>query len=92
MKKREERKEALWRALVLVVSGVILWVWGYLAYLLIIINWLIVLIAGYRKREIAEFIEYWNTEVYRFFRYLSGISNERPFPFSEMQRMGGFEK
>jgi hypothetical protein len=29
----------------------------------------------------AEFCNMWNYQGYRFIRYLSFISNERPFPF-----------
>lgn len=92
MSKKGERKEALFRVLVLIVSGIILYVWAYLSYLLILINWLIALISGKRERGIAEFVEYWSSQVYLFFRYLSGLTNERPFPFENLKRISKFQK
>ena len=86
-----ERKEAWFRIIVLVVTGVVLGVWSYLVCVLAIVHWLVVVFTGKRVKGIAEFLEYWNTESYKFYRYISGVSNQRPFPFSEMQRMGKFK-
>ena len=86
-----ERKEAWFRIVVLIVTGIILGVWGYLVAVLGIIHWLIMIFAGKRNKGIAEFLEYWNTENYRFYKYLTGVSNERPFPFTDMQRISKFK-
>jgi hypothetical protein len=87
-----ERSEALLRIVVCIVSGVILYVWGYLWIVLVLANWIYALFVGKRSKDLAEFNEYYNTELYRFARYLSGMRNERPFPFTSMQRMSKFEK
>ncbi len=87
-----ERKEAFFRILVLIVTGIVLGVWGYVVFLLMLVNWLIALFAAKRNRGIAEFCEYWNTESYKFYKYLSGMTNERPFPFSELERFSKFRK
>lgn len=86
-----ERKEAWFRILVLIITGIILEVWKALIIVLAIINWLIVVFSGKRNKGIAEFCEYWNSEKYRFFRYLTFITNERPFPFTEMKRLSKFK-
>jgi len=91
-KKMSERKEAWFRIIVLVVSGIILGIWKALIVILGIINWLITVFSGKRSRELANFCEYWNTEVYKFVRYLSFVSNTRPFPFTEMERISKFER
>ncbi len=57
-----------------------------------IVNWLVVLISGKRDRGISDFCEYWNSEIYRFMRYLTLETNERPFPFTSMKKLGKFEK
>ncbi len=90
-KKEFEKKEALFRILVLIITGIILMVWRSLIIVLIIINWLIVLISGRRNKELALFCEYRNTEWYKFIRYMTFVSNERPFPFSKMERMSKFK-
>ena len=87
-----ERVELLWRILVATVSGVILGVWGYLIAILAIVNFIIVLFTNKRNRNIAEFCEYWNSESYRYYRYLTFITNEKPFPFENLKKLGKFEK
>lgn len=91
VKKLSQRKEALFRILVAFVSGIILSVWRVLTIVLAIVNLFMVLFTRKRNKEIAEFCEYWNTEVYKFIRYLTFVSNKRPFPFSEMERISKFE-
>ena len=76
-----ERKEGWFRILVAIVSGIILSIWKALIVFLSIINWLLVVIFGKRNRELAEFCEYWNSEMYRYLRYLTFVTNKRPFPF-----------
>ena len=87
-----ERKEAWFRILVLIVSGIILSIWQVLVKILLIVNWFIVVFSGKRNKELAMFCEYWNTEVYKLIRYLTFVSNERPFPFTNMERISKFEK
>lgn len=92
MTKKSERKEAWFRIIVLIVSGIILGVWKSLICVLAIVNWLIVVFSGKRSKALAEFSEYWNTETYKFIRYMTFISNKRPFPFSSMEKISKFEK
>lgn len=91
-KKRIEQQEALFRIIVAIISGIILEVWKYLIYALAILNWIITLFAGKRNKEIASFSEYWNTEVYKFIRYMTFVSNKRPFPFSNLEKISKFSK
>jgi predicted membrane-bound mannosyltransferase len=91
MAKKSERKEALMRILVCIISGIILKVWNVLVVILALVNWLITIISGKRNRELANFCEYWNTEFYKFARYLTAESNVRPFPFSNVERMSKFQ-
>jgi hypothetical protein len=91
MVKKSERVELFWRILVSVVSGIILGVWRYLVFVLAVVNFIIVLFSGKRNKEMANFCEYWNSEAYRYMRYLTFETNERPFPFTSMKRLGKFE-
>jgi len=86
-----ERKEALFRLVVLVITGIILYLWGYLTGFLALIHFLYALISGKRSRSIGNFVEYWNTESYKFYRYISGVTNQRPFPFSNIERISKFK-
>ena len=85
-----ERKEAWFRIIVAIVSGIILGIWGYLIKILGVVNWLIVVFSGKRNKDLANFSEYFNTEVYKFTRYLTFVTNKRPFPFSSMERISKF--
>ena len=91
MARQSERKEAWFRILVAIISGIILCIWRIIIVILAVINWLIVVFSGKRNRGIAEFSEYWNTELYKYARYLTFVSNIRPFPFSSMQRISKFK-
>ena len=90
-KKTLEKKEAWFRIIVGIVTGTVLCVWSYLIGILFLINFFITIFKNKRNREIAEFCEYWNTESYRFMKYMTFITNDRPFPFTNMQKIGKFE-
>ncbi|MAG07229.1 hypothetical protein CMI46_00230 [Candidatus Pacearchaeota archaeon] len=90
--KKSQRVESLWRILVAIVAGIILYVWGYLIVLLAIANLIFTIFSGRRSDDLAMFCEYWNTEAYKYSRYLTGVSNIRPFPFSNIERISKFEK
>jgi hypothetical protein len=87
---KSERKEAWFRIIVAIVSGIILGLWWGLMKFIIFIHWLIVVFSGKRNRELAEFSEYFNTEAYKFLRYMNFVSNKRPFPFTEIERISKF--
>jgi hypothetical protein len=87
-----ERGEAWFRIIVAIVSGIILAVWRYLIFVLAVVNWLITVFSGKRNKELANFSEYYNTELYKFVRYLTFVSNIRPFPFTDLERMSKFKK
>jgi hypothetical protein len=91
-KKVFEREELLWRVLVGIVGGIVLGVWKALVFVLALINWITILITNERNKDLAVFCEYWNSEVYRYFKYLTCVTNERPFPFTPMKTFGKFEK
>ena len=92
VEKMSERGEAWMRILVGIISGIILEIWKVLIIVLAIANWFIVLFSRKRDKGVADFCEYWNSEVYRYIRYLTFETNERPFPFSDMVKMGKFGK
>ena len=90
---KTERKEAGVRILVAIITGIILGLWAYLVYAISIINFFVVLFSGKRNKEMAETCEYWNTVYYEYYRYLTFVSNKRPFPFADgkMKRISKFK-
>jgi len=79
-----ERTELLWRLLVGIVSGIVLAVWKGLIFIITVVNWVIVLFSGKRNKELADFCEIWNTQTYKYLRYITMVSNERVFPFEKI--------
>jgi sorbitol-specific phosphotransferase system component IIC len=87
-----ERKEAWMRILVAIVSGIILCLWSYVICALIVVNFIVTAVRGKRIKDLANFCEIWNTQVYVFTRYLSFTSNVRPMPFTSLAKnMSSFE-
>lgn len=78
-----ERSEALFRIVVLIVTGIILGLWKGLVQVTVVIHWIYVIFSGKRSGEIAKFTNYYVTLVYKYIRYLTFATNERPFPFGE---------
>jgi len=89
---KKERKEGWMRLLVAIVSGIILKLWGIAILVVGIINWLVQIFSSKRNRSLANFCEPWNTEMYKYMKYLTAVSNHRPFPFSDVERMSKFER
>jgi hypothetical protein len=88
-----ERTEALMRIVVGIISGIIIGVWRVLIKVFALVNLLITLFSGKRSKELAELCEIWNTQVYTFLRYMTFVSNKRPFPFNALKKnLSKFEK
>ena len=86
LKQEAERSEALMRIIVGFVSGIILYIWAYIIFAFIVVNLVYTLIKGKRSKEIAELCETYNTQLYVFWRYMTFVSNERPFPFESLTK------
>ena len=79
-----ERKEALLRVPIGIVSGLILGIWKMLIQVLAIVHWFMVLFTGKRNKSLADFSEIWNAECYRYLRYMTFVSNQRSWPFGKL--------
>jgi len=79
-----ERSEAFLRIIVGIVSGIILGLWKSIVQLVTTFQWIYVVISGKRSQGLAEFCNLWNTQVYRYIRYMTFTTNERPFPFTAL--------
>jgi len=79
-----ERTEAFFRIIVCIITGIILGIWKGLIQILAVIHWFYVIFTGKRSKSLAEFCEIWNTQFYIFLRYMTFVSNERPFPFKDL--------
>lgn len=82
-----ERKEALMRIVVGIVSGIILSVWKIVVQVLSIFHWIVVLVNKKRNKTFAEFCHIWNCQVYAFLKYMTFATNKRPFPFNPIAKV-----
>ncbi|MBD3252656.1 DUF4389 domain-containing protein, partial [Candidatus Pacearchaeota archaeon] len=80
-----ERTEAWMRIVVGIVSGIVIGVWKIVIQVVTVVHWIIALISGKRNKDIAEFCEIWNTQLYDFVRYMTFVTNKRPFPFDKLE-------
>lgn len=90
-KEEKERLEALWRVLVGIVSGIIFYLWLYVFYVVVVVHWIFALLVGKRHKGLADFGDYFVSNFYIFFRYMSGVTNRRPFPFGDLEKLNKFE-
>ncbi len=80
-----ERTEAWLRIVIGIISGIILTLWKVLIQILGIVQWVIVIFSGKRQKGIADFSEIWNSQIYVYLRYMTFVSNKRPFPFNTLK-------
>ncbi len=85
-KKMSGRKEAWMRIVVGVISGIVLSVWKIFIQVLAVINWIYAIFTGKRLKDLANLCEIWNTQTYVFLRYMTFVTNERPFPFENLTK------
>ncbi|MAG01828.1 hypothetical protein CMI42_00675 [Candidatus Pacearchaeota archaeon] len=81
-----ERSEALMRIVVGIISGIILGFWKILIQVIGVIHWIVVIFSGERNKGLAEFSETWNTQMYIYLRYMTFVTNQRPFPFDNLEK------
>ena len=87
-----ERTETIMRIFVAIVTGIILSVWKMLIGVFVVFNFIATLFMGKRVKDLAELCEVYNTQQYVFIRYISFVSNKRPFPFEKLSsNMSRFE-
>lgn len=85
-KKEMERSEALMRIVVGLVGGIIFYVWTYVIGIFVLVNLVYTLIKGEKSKDLAKLCETYNTQIYYYFRYMTFVSNERPFPFESLRK------
>ncbi|MFQ5531034.1 MAG: DUF4389 domain-containing protein [Candidatus Nanoarchaeia archaeon] len=81
-----ERGEVFMRIIVGVITGIILDVWKIFIFILGVVNWLYTLFVGRRMKQLADLSEIWNTQKYTYLRYITFVTNERPFPFTGLTK------
>ncbi|MFH1503365.1 MAG: DUF4389 domain-containing protein [Candidatus Diapherotrites archaeon] len=86
-KKREINKREIWmRIPVFIVSGFILNVWGFFILCFAIVQFVLILVENKKNEELLKMCNSFNMQVYIFMRYITFVSEKRPFPFGDLEK------
>ena len=80
-------KRNLWmRIPVFILSGMILHVWGFFVLIFSLAQLVLLLVGGKKEKEFTHISSMFSNQIYTFFKYITFLSDERPFPFSKMKK------
>jgi hypothetical protein len=86
-KKRKIKAEEVWmRIPVFIVSGIMLYVWGFFVLCFSLAQFIILLIDDKKNKELARLCRLFNIQAYDFMNYITFVSERRPFPFGHLQK------
>lgn len=80
-------KKSVWmRIPVFIVSGIILKVWLCFILIFALVQFILLLVGKKKEKEFLNISGMFSEQVYCFFRYIAFVSEEKPFPFSELKK------
>jgi hypothetical protein len=85
-KLKKERGEAWMRIPIFIVSGVILHVWGFFIFCFALVQLVLILSKDKKNKELLRMCNVYLVQLYVFVRYVTFLSDERPFPFEELKK------
>lgn len=80
------RRELWMRIPVFILSGVILYVWGFFVLIFSLAQLVLLLVEGKKEKEFTHISSIFSNQIYIFFKYITFLSDERPFPFSKIKK------
>ena len=81
-----DKKEILMRIPVFILSGIILYVWGFFIIIFSLAQLVLFLIGEKKEKEFAHISNLFSNQIYDFFKYITFSSEKRPFPFSKLKK------
>lgn len=85
-KKRIKVKNVWMRIPVFIISGVILYVWGFFVLCFCIAQFVIILVEDKKSKELVHLCRLFNIQAYDFMNYITFVSERRPFPFGPLEK------
>ncbi|MBW3022384.1 DUF4389 domain-containing protein [Candidatus Woesearchaeota archaeon] len=82
-----ERAEALLRIVVAIITGIILYVFGFVVQIVTFIHWFYVIFSGKRSKALAEVCNSYCSILYEYARYITFTTNDRPIPFGKHEEV-----
>jgi hypothetical protein len=83
---KEEKREAWMRIPIFIVSGFILEVWGFFIFCFAIAQFVLILLKNQKEKELLKMSDTYLVQLYIFVKYVTFLSNKRPFPFGELEK------
>jgi hypothetical protein len=78
-------KRNLWmRIPIFIVSGIILHVWGCFVLIFSLVQLILQLLGNKKEKEFLHISSMFSTQIYIFFKYISFLSEEKPFPWGKL--------
>jgi Domain of unknown function (DUF4389) len=85
-KRKTEKRETLLRIPIAIISGAILEVWGFFIFCFAIAQFALMLAEGKKNKEILKMCKVYLMQLYCFVKYITFISDDRPFPFGDLKK------
>ncbi len=83
---RKNKGEVWMRIPVFIISGIILYVWGFFIFCIAIAQFVLILLKGNREKEVLTMSNIYLVQLHIFIRYVTFLSDKRPFPFGELEK------
>jgi len=80
------KKEIWMRIPVFIVSATILKVWGFFILILALVQFVLILSGNKKEKEFLSMSTMFSEQFYCFIKYITFISEEKPFPFSKIKK------
>jgi len=81
-----EKKEAWMRIPICIISGFILYVWGFFVLIFALVQFILILSKDKKNKELSRMCDVYLIQLYTFVRYVTFLSDKRPFPFGELEK------
>jgi len=89
-KKKEKlspkKREAWMRIPVFIISGFILHIWGFFIFCFALVQFILILIKNKKEKELSKMCGVYLIQLYVFVRYVTFLSDKRPFPFEDLEK------
>ena len=81
-----EKKEVWMRIPIFIVSGFILHVWGFFIAIFALVQFILILVENKSNKELLKMCNIYLIQLYAFVKYVTFLSDKRPFPFGELEK------
>lgn len=80
---KASRIELFVRIVYWILIGIVLWVYGIIAFICLFIQWFVILILGHRNRSLGEFIQGYAEYYVHVMNYMYFFTDKRPMILPE---------